>query len=183
MFILILLISLAFVIVYAVVVYNKIIRLDNRIENAWSQIDVQLKRRHDLIPNLVETVKGYMKHEKETLESVIKARSQAVDASNIQELAQAEGELNNALSKLLAVVEDYPELKANKNFLELKEELISTENRVAYARQSYNDSVLYYNNRIEVFPSNIIAGLFGFRERDYFETDNPDNRDAVNITF
>ncbi|MFW6389610.1 MAG: LemA family protein [Halanaerobiales bacterium] len=183
MFILILLISLAFVIVYAVVVYNKIIRLDNRIENAWSQIDVQLKRRHDLIPNLVETVKGYMKHEKETLESVIKARSQAVDASNIQELAQAEGELNNALSKLLAVVEDYPELKANKNFLELKEELISTENRVAYARQSYNDSVLYYNNRIEVFPSNIIAGLFGFRERNYFETDNPDNRDAVNITF
>ncbi|MFW6014866.1 MAG: LemA family protein [bacterium] len=183
MFILILLIILAFVIVYAVVVYNKIIRLDNRIENAWSQIDVQLKRRHDLIPNLVETVKGYMKHEKETLESVIKARSQAVDASNIQELAQAEGELNNALSKLLAVVEDYPELKANKNFLELKEELISTENRVAYARQSYNDSVLYYNNRIEVFPSNIIAGLFGFRERNYFETDNPDNRDAVNITF
>ena len=149
--------------------YNGLVRLRNRIDNAWSQIDVQLERRHDLIPNLVETVKGYASHEKETLENVVKARNQAVAATGAAQQGQAENVLTGALRQLFAVAEAYPDLKANQNFLQLQEELTSTEDRVAYARQFYNDSVVKYNNKIHSIPSNIIAGMFNFHEREYFE--------------
>ncbi len=149
--------------------YNGLVRLRNRIDNAWSQIDVQLQRRHDLIPNLVETVKGYAAHERETLERVVQARNQAVSAQGPAAQGQAENVLTGALRQLFAVAEAYPDLKANQNFLNLQEELTSSEDRVAYARQFYNDSVLKYNNKIQSIPSNIIAGMFNFQEREYFE--------------
>jgi LemA protein len=149
--------------------YNGLVRLRNRIDNAWSQIDVQLQRRHDLIPNLVETVKGYAAHERETLEKVVQARNQAVSAQGPAAQGQAENVLTGALRQLFAVAEAYPDLKANQNFLNLQEELTSSEDRVAYARQFYNDSVLKYNNKIQSIPSNIIAGMFNFQEREYFE--------------
>jgi LemA protein len=152
-----------------VVQYNGLVRLRNRIDNAWSQIDVQLQRRHDLIPNLVETVKGYASHERETLERVVQARNQAVSAQGPAAQGQAENVLTGALRQLFAVAEAYPDLKANQNFLNLQEELTSSEDRVAYARQFYNDSVLKYNNKIQAIPSNIIAGMFSFQEREYFE--------------
>jgi LemA protein len=152
-----------------VVQYNGLVRLRNRIDNAWSQIDVQLQRRHDLIPNLVETVKGYASHERETLESVVQARNQAVSAQGPAAQGQAENVLTGALRQLFAVAEAYPDLKANQNFLSLQEELTSSEDRVAYARQFYNDTVLKYNNKIQAIPSNIIAGMFNFQEREYFE--------------
>ena len=140
--------------------YNSLVRLRNQVKNAWSQIDVQLKRRHDLIPNLIETVKGYMHHERDTLENITKARSQAVEAESVGEKAKAEGELTRALGKFNLVVENYPDLKANQNFLSLQEELTSTENKISFSRQNYNDRVLFYNNKIQVFPSNIMAGMF-----------------------
>jgi LemA protein len=149
--------------------YNGLVRLRNRIDNAWSQIDVQLQRRHDLIPNLVETVKGYAAHEKDTLERVVQARNQAVAAQGPAAQGQAENVLTGALRQLFAVAEAYPDLKANQNFLNLQEELTSSEDRVAYARQFYNDTVLKYNNKIQSIPSNIIAGAFNFQEREYFE--------------
>jgi LemA protein len=149
--------------------YNGLVRLRNRIDNAWSQIDVQLQRRHDLIPNLVETVKGYAAHERETLERVVQARNQAVAAQGPAAQGQAENVLTGALRQLFAVAEAYPDLKANQNFLNLQEELTSSEDRVAYARQFYNDSVLKYNNKIQTIPSNVIAGMFNFQEREYFE--------------
>jgi LemA protein len=149
--------------------YNGLVRLRNRIDNAWSQIDVQLQRRHDLIPNLVETVKGYAAHERETLEKVVQARNQAVAAQGPAAQGQAENVLTGALRQLFAVAEAYPDLKANQNFLNLQEELTSSEDRVAYARQFYNDSVLKYNNKIQTIPSNVIAGMFNFQEREYFE--------------
>jgi LemA protein len=152
-----------------VVQYNGLVRLRNRIENAWSQIDVQLQRRHDLVPNLVETVKGYAAHERETLERVIEARNQALTAQGPAQQGQAENVLTGALRQLFALAESYPDLKANQNFLALQEELTTTEDRVAYARQFYNDSVLKYNNKIQAIPSNIIAGMFNFQEREYFE--------------
>jgi LemA protein len=152
-----------------VVQYNGLVRLRNRIDNAWSQIDVQLQRRHDLIPNLVETVKGYAAHEKETLERVVQARNQAVSAQGPAAQGQAENVLTGALRQLFAVAEAYPDLKANQNFLNLQEELTSSEDRVAYARQFYNDTVLKYNNKIQTIPSNVIAGMFSFQEREYFE--------------
>jgi len=152
-----------------VVQYNGLVRLRNRIENAWSQIDVQLQRRHDLIPNLVETVKGYAAHEKDTLERVVQARNQAVSAQGPAAQGQAENVLTGALRQLFAVAEAYPDLKANQNFLNLQEELTSSEDRVAYARQFYNDTVLKYNNKIQSIPSNVIAGMFNFQEREYFE--------------
>jgi LemA protein len=152
-----------------VVQYNGLVRLRNRIDNAWSQIDVQLQRRHDLIPNLVETVKGYAAHEKDTLERVVQARNQAVSAQGPAAQGQAENVLTGALRQLFAVAEAYPDLKANQNFLNLQEELTSTEDRVAYARQFYNDTVLKYNNKIQTIPSNVIAGMFSFQEREYFE--------------
>jgi LemA protein len=151
--------------------YNGLVRLRNRIDNAFSQIDVQLQRRHDLVPNLVETVKGYAAHERETLDSVVQARNQAVSATNAgpAQQAQAENVLTGALRQLFAVAEAYPDLKANQNFLQLQEELTSTEDRIAYARQFYNDAVVKYNSKIQSIPSNIIAGMFNFHEREYFE--------------
>jgi LemA protein len=149
--------------------YNGLVRLRNRIDSAWSQIDVQLQRRHDLVPNLVETVKGYAAHEKDTLERVVQARNQAVSAQGAPQQAQAENVLTGALRQLFAVAEAYPDLKANQNFLQLQEQLTSTEDRIAYARQFYNDSVQKYNSKIQSIPSNIIAGMFNFHEREYFE--------------
>lgn len=150
-------------------IYNSLVRLRNQVKNAWSQIDVQLKRRHDLIPNLIETVKGYMTHEKETLENITKARSEAMGAGSVGEKAAAETNLNNAMGKFFVVVESYPDLKANQNFLSLQEELTSTENKISFARQAYNDQVLFYNNKIQMVPSNIIAGMFNFKEEEFFE--------------
>jgi LemA protein len=159
------------VIVYLVAAYNGLIRRRNQIENAWSQIDVQLKRRHDLIPNLVETVKGYAAHEKSTLDAVIQARNAAVAAPTPSATAVAEGQLTGALRQLFALGEAYPDLKANQNFLALQEELSATEGRVAYARQFYNDSVLEYNNKLQQFPTVYYAKILNFERREYFETD------------
>jgi LemA protein len=164
-------------------IYNALIRLRNQVDNSWSQIDVQLKRRHDLIPNLVETAKGYMKHERETFEAITKARSQAMGAKTVPEAAKAEGALAEALSKFMLVVENYPDLKANQNFLSLQEELTATENRIAFARQNYNDQVLSFNNKIQMFPSNIIAGAFGFGKRDFFEVESAEERAVPKVSF
>lgn len=169
--------------VYAVQIYNSLVRLRNQVKNAWSQIDVQLKRRHDLIPNLIETVKGYMTHERETLENITKARSAAVDASSIADKSKAETELSGALGKFNLVVENYPDLKANQNFLELQEELTSTENKISFARQSYNDQVLFYNNKIEMFPSNILAGMFNFIKEEFFEIEIESEREVPKVKF
>lgn len=164
-------IVMAVVLIWVATVYNSLVILKNRVKNAWSQIDVQLKRRYDLIPNLVETVKGYAAHESATLEKVIKARQQAinVNSDNVQSRAAAENALSGTLKSLFAVAENYPDLKANQNFLQLQEELTSTENRLSYARQFYNDSVLDYNNRKEMFPVNMIAAVFNFENRTFFE--------------
>lgn len=165
--------------------YNGLVGLRNQVKNAWAQIDVQLKRRYDLIPNLVETVKGYMKHERETLEAVTKARNLAQQASSAgaAERAKAEGELSSALSRLLAVVERYPDLKANQNFLALQEELTSTENKISFSRQFYNDSVLRYNNKTHMVPSNIVASMFGFKAGEFFETTLAAEREAPKVSF
>jgi LemA protein len=168
-----------------VLIYNSLIRSRNRVDNAWSQIDVQLRRRYDLIPNLVETVKGYAAHERQTLEAVTSARTNAMNAQqsgNVQQQAQAENALTGALKSLFAVSEAYPDLKANQNFLQLQEELTSTEDRIAYARQFYNDSVLNYNNSIQVFPKNLLAGTFNFEKREFFETE-PEEQGPVKVQF
>jgi LemA protein len=167
------------------VLYNGLVRLRNQVKNAWAQIDVQLKRRYDLIPNLVETAKGYMKHERETLEAVTKARNIAQQASSAGagERAKVEGELSSALSRLLAVVERYPDLKANQNFLALQEELTSTENKISFSRQYYNDSVLRYNNQTQMVPSNIVAGMFGFKADEFFEVTLAAEREAPKVSF
>jgi len=153
--------------------YNGLVRLRNRIDSAWSQIGVQLERRHDLIPNLIETVKGYAAHEKSTLEGVVEARNAAIQAkgSGPEQQAQAENVLTGALKSLFALAEAYPDLKANQSFLALQEELTSTEDRIAYARQFYNDSVMKYDNKIQSIPSNVIAGMFGFKSREYFQVE------------
>jgi len=164
--------------------YNGLVRLRNEVKNAWSQIDVQLKRRYDLIPNLVETVKGYMTHERETLEAVVKARQQAINVSgSIEDRAKVENALSQTLRQLFAVAEAYPDLKANQNFLALQEELTSTENKIGFARQYYNDAVLRMNNKVEMFPSNIIAGMFNFTREQFFEVDAPEERQAVKVSF
>jgi len=167
------------------IIYNGLVRRRNQVKNAWAQIDVQLKRRHDLIPNLVETAKGYMKHERETLESVTKARNLAQQASSAGagERAKAEGELSSVLSRLLAVVENYPDLKANQNFLALQEELASTENKISFSRQYYNDSVLRYNNQTQMFPSNIVASMTGFKASEFFEVTLAAEREAPKVSF
>jgi len=174
---------LLIIIFWIVAMYNGLVRLRNQVKNAWSQIDVQLKRRHDLIPNLVETAKGYMKHERETLDSITKARSQAVEASGVADQAKAEGELNNALSRFMLVVENYPDLKASQNFLSLQEELSSTENKVSFARQFYNDQVQTFNIKIESVPSNIIAGMFNFKQAEFFEIEAPAEKDVPKVQF
>ena len=182
---LVLLIILGIVVVlviFVIVLYNSLVSLRNRIENAWAQIDVQLKRRYDLIPNLVETVKGYATHESETLEKVIQARNMAVAATGVEGQAQAENMLTGALKSLFAVSEAYPDLKANQGFLQLQEELTGTEGRIAYARQFYNDSVYKYNTKIQSFPAVILAGMFRFTEREYFETDD-ESRGPVQVQF
>ncbi|MBW3547006.1 MAG: LemA family protein [Actinobacteria bacterium] len=168
--------------VYAVVLYNGLIKLRNRIENAWAQIDVQLRRRYDLIPNLVETVKAYATHEQETLESVTRARAAAIDAGSVGEQAQAENMITSALKSLFAVSEAYPDLKANQNFLQLQEELSGTEGRISYARQFYNDTVFRYNTKIQSFPALLIAGPLQFRPREYFEADDT-SRGPVQVEF
>jgi LemA protein len=177
------LVILFIVIIWVVGIYNGLIRLRNQVKNAWSQIDVQLKRRHDLIPNLIETARGYMKHERETLDSITRARSQAVQASGVANQAKAEGELSGALSRFMLVVENYPDLKANQNFLALQEELTSTENKVGFARQSYNDQVQAFNIKIESVPSNIIAGMFNFKQAEFFEIEAPAEREVPKVQF
>lgn len=152
-----------------VVTYNSLVRWRNKVDNSWKQIDVQLKRRHDLIPNLVEVVKDYMSYEQEVLQNVTKARAQAMQAQGPADAAKAENMLTETLKSLFAVAESYPELKANQNVSQLQEELTSTENKIAFARQLYNDVVMAYNNKIQTVPSNIVASVFGFRAREYFE--------------
>jgi len=163
--------------------YNSLVRLRNQVENAWSQIDVQLKRRHDLIPNLVETVKGYAAHERATLENVIKARNMAIAAKGVGERAEAENFLTGTLKSLFAVAEAYPNLKADQSFLRLQEELTSTENKVGFARQFYNDSVMTFNTRCETFPTNIIANMFNFTRREFFEVKEESQREAPQVKF
>ena len=182
-FLIIPLVIIAIIVVAFIGIYNSLVRLRNQVRNAWSQIDVQLKRRHDLIPNLVETAKGYMQHERKTLENITEARSRAMKAEGVGQRSQAEGELSGALSRFLVVVENYPDLKANQNFLSLQEELTSTENRIGYARQSYNDQVLFYNNKIQMFPSNIVAGMFSFTLREFFEIEEQGEREVPKVDF
>lgn len=176
-------IVIAVIAIYGVSIYNSLVRLRNQVKNAWSQIDVQLKRRHNLIPNLIETVKGYMTHERDTLENITKARSAAVDASSIGDKSKAESQLSGALGKFNLVVENYPDLKANQNFLSLQEELTSTENKISFARQSYNDQVLFYNNKIEMFPSNILAGMYNFSKEEFFEIEVEEEREVPKVKF
>jgi len=169
--------------IFVIGIYNALIRLRNQVDNSWSQIDVQLKRRHDLIPNLVETAKGYMQHERGTFEAITQARSQAMGAKTVAEAGKAEGALGEALSKFMLVVENYPDLKANQNFLSVQEELTSTENKISFARQSYNDQVLFFNNKIQMFPSNIIANVFNFAKRDFFELEVAAEREVPKVSF
>jgi LemA protein len=175
-------------------IYNRLVQLRNRVKNAFSQIDVQLKRRYDLIPNLVETAKGYLKHERETLDAVVRARAAAMsglqaaaadptDPGAIKNLSQAEGILTGALGRLMAVAEAYPDLKANQNMMQLSEELTSTENKVAFSRQAYNDSVLTYNTAVQTFPNNIVAGVFHFKQSEFFEVEVSEQREAPKVSF
>jgi LemA protein len=175
----------AAIVVWLAGMYNGLVRLRNHVKNAWAQIDVQLKRRHDLIPNLVETVKGYAGHEKETLENVTRARGAAVSAGGGGAAAQAQAEsaLSGALGRLMLVVEKYPDLKANQNFLALQEELTSTENKIGFSRQHYNDSVMTYNTRTQSVPTNIVAGMFGFKEEEFFELEDEAAREAPQVKF
>ncbi|MCK5434204.1 MAG: LemA family protein [Dehalococcoidales bacterium] len=166
-------------------IYNGLVRQRNQVKNAWAQIDVQLKRRYDLVPNLVETVRGYMKHERETLEAVTNARNLAQQSASAGAGARgkAEGALSSALSRLLVVVENYPDLKANQNFLALQEELTSTENKIGFSRQYYNDSVLKYNNQTQMFPSNIVASITGFSASEFFEVTVAAEKEAPKVSF
>lgn len=175
--------AVALAVISIISIYNSLVGLRNQVRNSWSQIDVQLKRRHDLIPNLIETVKGYMQHEKGTLETLTRARTQAVGAQSVQDKSQAEFALSGALGRLMAVVENYPDLKANQNFLALQEELTSTENKIAFARQSYNDQVLSLNNKIHMFPSNVIAGFFQFRSEPFFELEDKAEKALPKVNF
>lgn len=190
----VLIVVLVAIVLWAVGLYNRLVALRNRFKNAFAQIDVQLKRRYDLIPNLVETAKAYLKHERETLEAVVAARNQAASACSaaaanpgnpaaIQGLAQAEGQLAGTLGRLFAVAEAYPDLKANANMMQLSEELTSTENRVAFARQAYNDSVMTYNTARETFPSVLLAGAFGFGPAALFEVTREAEREAPQVKF
>lgn len=174
---------IAFLVFFVVSMYNSLIRLRNQVKNAWSQIDVQLKRRHDLIPNLLEAVKGYMVHERETLQNITNARTQAMSATTVEDKSKAELKLTDAMTKFNLVVENYPDLKANQNFLSLQEELSSTENKISFSRQNYNDQVLYYNNKIEMFPSNILAGMFNFAKESFFELEDKGERAVPKVSF
>ena len=172
------------VVAVLIILYNKLVKMRVRVKNAWSQIDVQLKRRYDLIPNLVETAKGYLKHERETLEAVIKARQQAIDVSGgAAEQAKAENFLSQTLRSLFAVVENYPDLKANQNMMALHEELTSTENKISFARQFYNDSVMRLNVAVESVPTNIVANVFSFNKEEFFEVETAEEREAPEVKF
>lgn len=179
----ILIVVLAFVVFGSIAIRNGLVSLRQQTVNAWSQIDVQLKRRYDLIPNLVETVKGYMKYEQETLEKVVQARNMALNAKTLGDKAAADQQVTTSLNGLFAVAEQYPDLKANQNMLSLQEELKSTENKIAFARQYYNDIATTYNTKIETFPSNIFASSGGFKPRELFELDEPAAREAVKVQF
>lgn len=170
------------ILLYVVSTHNKLVELRNRVKDQWAQIDVQLKRRFDLIPNLVETVKGYTKHESETLENVVKARNTYLQASTPEDQIKANNELSNVVSKLFALSESYPELKANTNFMQMQEDLKDVENKIASARQFYNDTVLQYNNKIEMFPSNLIAGIFNFKKETFFEA-AASERENIQVKF
>ncbi len=172
----------ALLVVGLVLLYNRLVRLRNRVDNAWAQVDVQLKRRYDLVPNLVETVKGYAAHERGTFEAVTEARTRAQAATTVQEQAGAENMLSQALGRLFAVAEAYPELQADENFRQLQEELAQTENRIAVSRQVYNDTVLTYNNAIQTVPGLLVAGPFGFAKRDFFEVEEA-AREAPRVEF
>jgi LemA protein len=175
-------IAVAIIVLYFIIAYNRFVVLKNRIDNAWSQIDVQLKRRFDLIPNLIETVKGYAKHEKKVFTEVTAARTAMMNASTLPEKAKANSQLTSTLKSLFAVAEDYPKLQANQNFMMLQEELSGTESKIAYARQAYNDSVLSYNNRVQMFPGSIIAGMFSFKQKDFFKTEEAE-KENVKVKF
>lgn len=174
--------AIALVAVAFVGMYNRLVQLRNRVDNAWHQVDVQLRRRYDLIPNLVETVKGYASHERELFEKVTQARAAAIAAQSVKEQAEAENALTQTLKSLFAVAENYPELKASQNFMMLQEELAGTESKIAYARQFYNDSVMAYNTATQVFPSNIVASMFGFQPKEYFEAEG-EAREPVRVSF
>jgi LemA protein len=178
-----LLVFVALVVLVLVVFYNRFVRLRNRVDNAWAQIEVQLKRRHDLIPNLVETVKGYAAHERETFQSVTEARAAAQRAQTPAESAEAEGFLSQALGRLFAVAEAYPELQADENFRQLQDELAETENRIAVSRQVYNDTVLTFNNAIQTVPGVFFAGPFGFSEREFFDVEDDAQREPPQVSF
>jgi len=174
---------LVLLLLLAIYTYNTLVSKRVRCRGAWSQIDVQLKRRYDLIPNLVETVKGYAAHEKETLERVIQARNQAIAAQGVAKQAEAENMLSGALRQLFALSESYPNLKANENFAQLQEELTSTENRISFARQHYNDVTASYNTACQTFPNNLLAGIFGFKLEEFFELEEPAMREAPKVKF
>ncbi|MGC8737615.1 MAG: LemA family protein [Candidatus Hydrogenedens sp.] len=177
------LVFIVLLVLFFISTYNRLVRLLNEVKNAWSQIDVQLKRRHDLIPNLVETVKGYMQHERATLENITQARNLAMKPGSVNERAQAEQQLTQALHNFFVVVENYPDLKANQNFLALQEELTSTENRISFARQAYNDTVMNFNNVMQMFPTNIVGTMFGFKEQSFFELENIAERAVPKVSF
>ena len=179
----VILVVLVLVILWVIATYNSLVAMKTEIDNAWAQIDVQLKRRYDLIPNLVETVKGYAAHERETLEKVIQARNMAMQAQGVAQKAEAENMLTSTLRSIFALAEAYPNLKANENFLALQEELTTTENRVAFARQYYNDRVMFYNARIQQFPANVVANMFGFKPREFFLVQDTAAREAPKVKF
>ncbi|MDD6878868.1 MAG: LemA family protein [bacterium] len=174
---------LVLLVVYVASIYNKLVKERNKVKDQWSQIDVQLKRRVDLIPNLVETVKGYAKHEKNTFKEVIEARNKFNTAGSVQDEIDANNQITQALNKLFALSESYPELKANENFLSLQSDLKEVEEKISYARQFYNDTVLSYNNVVELFPSNIIANMFGFKIMEFFKLDSEEERKAPKVEF
>lgn len=174
---------LVIIIVAIIAMYNGLVQSRVKVDNAWSQIDVQLQRRFDLIPNFVETVKGYMSHEKETFEKIAALRTSWANAESVSDKAKLDGELSTTLKTIMAVSESYPELKANQNFSELSEELRNTENKISFARQFYNDSVTMYNTKLQVFPSNIIAGMFNFTPRDLFRAESDEARKNVKVDF
>ena len=177
------LVILVLLVLFVIGKYNSLVSARNKVRDQWSQIDVQLKRRADLIPNLVETVKGYAKHEKTTLDAVVKARNNFVNANNKEAEMEADNQITGALSRLFALTESYPDLKANENFVSLQADLKDTEDKISYARQFYNDVVMKYNNLIEMFPSNIIAGMFNFKAEKFFEVQNAEEKEAPKVSF
>ena len=179
----IIVVILVLLVLYVISAYNGLVRERNKVKDQWAQIDVQLKKRVDLIPNLVETVKGYAKHEKTTFEDVVKARNAFASANTVAEEIEANNQITGALNKLFALSESYPELKANENFLSLQADLKDIEEKISYARQFYNDTVLTYNNKVEMFPTNIIANIFGFKQSEFFTLDNESEREAPKVSF